>query len=416
MADERITRRWRSLAALGAVALALALVAWLGHAGDPVAPPAVPAMPAEPLSAHLPAHLPDTQPATPATAPLDRAARRRQLLEQVQLADHTYCSYLQATQYPHGSRPIAEHPDQIWPNAPVTEVQAMREEGGGSNPNIQIQSSQSRVHLGPSESVRLALRALDKEGRTLPLTIATALAQGLSFDGARPAPQVPLEFLDDGAGGDAQAGDGVYSAVLTPAQTGLAGFEGTIRTRVRYSVAGKSGALLFDVIHTPQAPAVWSGPVREALEDGSLNFYLKLDVRQAGRYVVHGRVDDARGTPLALLTFNDLLPAGPGEVKLTMFGKLVRDHTPAMPLALRDVDGYLLRENADPDRATMPRLPGKVHTSRSHPVKRFSDAQWQSPERTRYLNELGMDMNRARAAFSQFDPNATLAPPCRAAR
>lgn len=407
MATERIPRHWRWIAALAVAALALALVAWFGRAGGAQPAPAPPPAPIPSLSPHIP----NTQPAAPADAAFDRAARRRQLLEQVQLADHTYCSYLQATAYPHGSRPIAEQPDQIWPNTPVTEMQPMREQGGRSNPRVQIQSSQSRVYLGAGESVQLALRALDEEGNALPLTVTGALAQGLTFGGARPAPQVTLHFQYEGA-----APDGVHSAVLTPSQTSLAGFEGTIRTRVAYSVAGRSGALLFDVIHTPQAPAVWTGQVREALEDGSLNFYLRLDVRQAGRYVVSGRVDDARGTPLALLTFNDVLAAGPAEIRLGVFGKLVRDHAPAMPLVLRDVDGYLLRENTDPDRATMPRLPGRVHTSRGHPLAKFSAAEWQSPERARYLDELGRDVQRARAALAQFDPALALAPPCKASR
>lgn len=350
--------------------------------------------------------------AAAAPVPLDRAARRRQLAEQAQLADLTYCSYLQASAYPHGSRPVSEQPDQIWPNLPITDLQPMRTEGGDSNPRIQIQSSQSRVYLGAGESVELALRAVDEHGATLPLTVTGAIAQGMRFGPVRPAPQVALSFRDDGATG-AAAQDGTQRALLTPSQTALAGFDGTIRIQVRYSVDGQAGTLLFDVIHTPQAPAVWTGQVREALEDGSLNFYLKLDVRQAGRYVVHGRVDDARGRPLALLTFNELLAAGPGEVKLAIFGKLVRDHPPAMPLTLRDVDGYLLHENADPDRALLPRLPGKVAASRKHPITQFSDAEWQSPERSRHLDELGKDMQRARAALSQFDPAAALAPPCR---
>jgi hypothetical protein len=45
---------------------------------------------------------------------------------------------------------------------------------------------------------------------------------------------------------------------------------------------------------------------------------------------------------------------GSSEVGLTVFGKLMRDLAPALPLTLRDVDGYLLKENTDPDRALMP--------------------------------------------------------------
>lgn len=376
---------------------------WFGAAGGapatPVAPPPAP-QPVDVPGAGIPMPLAST------------GALRRQLVEQVQLADQTYCSYREATIYPHSARPIAEQPDQIWPNAPVTELNPMREEGGASNPTVQIQSTQSRVHMAAGESVSFSLRALDEEGNPLALVVTGALAQGMTFRDARPAPQVALQFSEAGAG-LLSSQPGLHSAMLTPANTSLAGFDGTIRTRVRYSVAGKSGALNFDVIYSPQLPAVWSGPVREAMEDGSLVFYLPLEVRQAGRYVVHGRIDDARGVALALLTFNELLPAGPAEVRLSMFGKLVHDRRPALPLTLRDVDGYLLRENLDPDRATLARLAGKVHISRSHPLKNFSDAEWHSAERTRYLDELGLDMRRARAALGRFDPAALPAPPCK---
>jgi hypothetical protein len=133
-------------------------------------------------------------------------------------------------------------------------------------------------------------------------------------------------------------------------------------------------------------------------------------VRMPGRYIVSGRVDDARGRPFALLTFNDMLGPGPNQIRLTMFGKLMRDQEVALPLTLRDVDGYLLKENADPDRALMPRLEGKVFTSQRHPLKGFSDAEWQSEERTRYLTEFAKDVKLAKNELQAFDPNQPLPP------
>ena len=338
------------------------------------------------------------------------AGRRGQLIATLQLAEHTYCSYRDSTRYPHTSRPIAEQPDQVYPNAAVIETHAMRQDGGTSDPNLQIQTAQSRVYMAAGESVSFSLRALDSRGQVLPLVVTRAVAQGITFKGSRRTAQVALAFADDGAGADALAGDSTFAAVLAPAQTGLAGFDGTIRAEVRYRVGGNAGTVLFDVIYSPQLPARWTGQVREAVEDGSLNFYLKAEVRQAGRYVVSGRVDDASGKPFALVAFNDELGAGPNDVRLTMFGKLMRDQEAALPLTLRDVDGYLLKENADPDRALMPRLDGKVFTGQPHPLNAFSDAEWQSEERSRYLAEFGKDLARARSALSAFDPSAPLPP------
>jgi hypothetical protein len=264
-----------------------------------------------------------------------------------------------------------------------------------------LQTSQSRVHLASGEAATFALRAVDPDGVPQPLVITRAVAAGISY-GSRAYAPVTVPFSDEGAAA------GRFAGVLAPAQTALAGFDGTIRTQVEYSVNGKTGRVAFDVIYSPVVPAVWTGAVREARENGSLNFYLKADVRVAGRYIVSGRVDDASGAPFALLTFNDLLPAGPNEVKLTAFGKLLRDGAPALPLTLRDVDGYLLRENTDPDRAMVPRLEGTVATSSRYPADSFSDAPYDGEERTRYLAEFGRDLARARAALQRDDPHAAM--------
>lgn len=324
------------------------------------------------------------------------------------MADHVYCSYRSATQYPPASRPLTQNRDQNRPNDPIASTEPMRLDGGGADPNIRVQAAQSRIYVAAGEAVAFSLRAADADGKMLPLVVTGALAQGITYGDAHAAPQVALTFADDGRGADPVADDGIVSAVLAPGQSGLANFAGTIRTDVRYQAGGKSGAVRFDVIATPDVPAVWAGPVREAVEDGSLNYYLKLDVREAGRYIVNGRVDDARGQPIALLTFNDVLGAGPNDVKLTVFGKLLRDAAPAQPLLLRDVDGWLLKDGADPDRALLPRRAGQVFTGAAHAIDDFSDAEWRSAERRRYLTEFARDVAAARAGLAAFDPATPL--------
>ncbi|MFC5549554.1 hypothetical protein [Massilia aerilata] len=340
----------------------------------------------------------------------ERAQRRRQLVSNYQLADHTFCSYRDGSQYPVGSRPMAENADQNTPNNPVTDMQPMRLQGGGVEASVQLQTSQSRVYMASNEAVAFSLRAVNAAGQVQPLVITRAVSQGITYSGARQTPQVSVPFADDGGGADPVPNDGAFAGVLAPAQTGLAGFNGTIRTQVSYNVNGKNGMVVFDVIYTPELPAVWTGQVREAVENGSLVFLLPAEVRMPGRYVISGRVDDARGRPFALLTFNDLLGPGPNVVKLTMFGKLMRDQEAALPLTLRDVDGYLLKENTDPDRALMPRLEGKVFTGKNHPLKGFSDAEWQSEERTRYLTEFAKDRTLAKNELQAFDPSQPLPP------
>ncbi|CAN5836879.1 hypothetical protein BH11PSE12_BH11PSE12_00860 [soil metagenome] len=355
---------------------------------------------------------PENNPASAAAEPdaAQREARRQAAISQLVLADHSLCSYRDATKYPNNSRPISEHPDQIYPNRPVQEQHAMRKEGGGTDAAVQIQTSQSRVFMASGEAVVFTMKAMDKEGKTMPMFVNLATARGMTFGNSRAAPQIALSINDEGRNGDAYAGDGLFSGTLPPDQTGFASFDGTIRTEVKYNVDGRAGLVIFDVIYSPQSPASWVGPVREALEGGSLHFYLKANVRIPGRYIASGRVDDAKGKPFALVTFNDLLGQGSNEIRLTVVGKLLRDQEAVFPLTLRDVDAYLLKENSDPDRALMPRIEGAAYLSKNYPLKSFTDAEWSGEERSRYLTEYTRDLDLAKAALIALNPEQARMP------
>jgi hypothetical protein len=311
-------------------------------------------------------------------------------------AERTYASYRDATRYPYESRPIAEHPDQVRPFAPIDEQVKLRNAKGEVVNGISLRTTQERVFLSGAESVKFTIAALDDSGRTLPLIIRSASAQSIP-DSRTPIRivQTAVAFTDDGVGADDVPSDGRYSARLTPGTQGFLNYAGTISLLAEVASDSQQGVAHFDVVYSPDVPATWGG-VREALEAGSLNFYVKANVRQAGRYVVSGRVDDANGVPFALLQFNDEVAAGNREFKLQVFGALVLDKSPAFPLRLRDVDGFLLLPDRFPDRATMSRQTGVVHTSAVYPLGRFSSAEWTSEERQRYLAEYGKDADTAR--------------------
>jgi hypothetical protein len=329
----------------------------------------------------------------------DKIQRARRLVQQYAEVNRSLCSYRERTRYPNDSRPLAEQNDQMYPNRPVTELRPMHGTDGDQQRNVQIQSSQSRVYMASGETVNFSLRAIDTNGTPLPMFVTRAVAHGLTFGGTREVGQVAVPF--DGDGGTGENG---FNGSLTPRQTSLAGFNGTIRIDVSYNVGDKSGTMSYDVIYSPDTPANWNGPIRESTEGGSLNFHLRANVLMPGRYIVTGRVEDARGRPVALASFNDVLGQGSQDVKLTVFGKLLTDLAPSFPLTLRDVDGYLLKENTDPDRSLLPRLEGNVYTSKTYPPNTFSNAEWQSEERSRYITELSKDLTEARAALHGFDP------------
>lgn len=338
------------------------------------------------------------------------AEQRNRLVRQIEEADQTLCGYEDASKYPLSSRPAAEHADQLYPNQMVSESHAMRKKGGGSDEHIQIESSQSRVYMAARESVLLSLRASDQANQTLHLFVTQAIARGMSFDNKRSATQVALAMADNGRDGDERANDGIVSAGFSPAATGLAQFHGTIRIEINFNVNGQAGFAYFDVIYTPELPATWAGKIRESTEAGALVFHLPLQVHKPGRYLVNARLDDASGAPFALLSFNEVLPQGRSEVKLVAAGNLLRDKDASFPMKLRDIDGFLLKEDSDPDRELISRIEGVAHQSKNYNLKSFSDAEWAGEERQRHLTEFKKDVELAKAALVAFDPDQARRP------
>jgi hypothetical protein len=316
--------------------------------------------------------------------------------QRLERSRQVYDQYRHATRYPPESRPINEHPDQKYPNRPIEEERPLRLPGTPAREGVMLRTTQERVFVQGDETVLLTVEAHDSQGQRLPLQVQRAFAHE-GGTGARPSSVAPrdVEFRDDGRGGDLLADDGVLSLRLQPASQGFADLSGLIRVEAALQSGDQPGFVYFDIVYSPSVPATWVPGVREAVENGSLNLYLRAEVKQPGRYVVSGRLDDTDGRPFALARFNEELATGPREIRLQVFGKLLRDGQPHFPLTLRDVDGFLLRPDAFPDRALMPRLPGTVHVTRLYASARFSDAEWASAERDRYLAEYGKDLKQA---------------------
>jgi hypothetical protein len=332
-------------------------------------------------------------------SPEGQRARQAQLVvwqARYERAEQTYANYRDITRYPHESRPLAEHPDQVRPFAIVSEEGKLRNAKGEPVKGLKLHTTQDRVFASGADTVKLTLEALDDTGLALPLTINSASAQSVAESKVlAQSIQINLPFEDQGLGADSVAGDSTYSARLNPSQQGFGNYAGTIRVLVQFNAKGEQGTAHFDVIYNPDVPATWAG-VREAVEAGSLNFYLKAQIIKPGRYVVSARVDDANGQPFALLQFNDEVTVGAREFKMHVFGALIQDKRPAFPLRVRDVEGFLLYADSFPDRAMMARQPGVVHTSARYTLERFTATDWSSEERARYLAEYARDAEQAR--------------------
>lgn len=352
--------------------------------------------------------------------------------ERLRRAEDRLAAYRRWARYPPDSRPASEHPDRLQPAAPLIRVLPLSPQARrGPGPEVRLQLVQERVTLVGSESARLSVRCADAQGALLPCQVLTASAQPRGATGpAPPRPPVTVRFGDDGRSGDEAAGDGTLSAMLQPARLGFGGYLGPLRVALTLRAgppahaggpargpagdeAAAVGETSFDLWYTPEPPAVLTGQVREAVSDGSLHLYLGIDVRLAGRYFLAARVDDARGKSFALLERSAELSPGVQEVGLTVFGKLIRDAAPAMPLRLRDVDGFLLKEapaaeadsslDAEPEREYLPLVAGYIHTTDSYPPAAFSASDWRGAERDSEEAQLLAEIDAVRRALAQLD-------------
>ena len=404
----------RAAAALGAAAVAGVGLLWWLQARSEIdnAPRVEAAAGASVATLPGPASSASGGPATlragPPLSARGLAERQEQLAlwqARMERANNSLNAYRAAAQYPHGSRPISEHPDQVRPFAPVVEERALRVPGGSAPQGVRLRTTQERVFVSGMESSRVTLTLTDEQGRTLPLRVQRAVQKEVTPPGATArTAEVALAVNDAGTQGDLVAGDGTWSALMQPGAQGFASFAGTVRLELNLEYAGQPGFLFFDLIYSPEQAATWLPGVREAATPAGVDFYVKAQVLMPGRYVVSARVDDAKGQPVALAQFNGEVGAGPVEFKLPVFGKLIRDLNPEFPLVLRDVEAFLLKPDAFPDRVMLPRRAGEQHRSRSHALTSFSDAEWQSEERTRYLTELGKDVVEAQEKIRQLQP------------
>jgi hypothetical protein len=375
------------------------VVAWQADAkGEPVA--------AAPPARAIAASAPTRSSGAPYSA-AGQQTREAQLAlwqQRLERAEQALLAYAGRTRYPHTSRPAEEQADQMFPNEPVQEEHPLREPKAKTVEGVRLRTTQERVFVQGDESVRFTVALVDAQDQALPLRVLSSSAREVTLPTvASLYPVLPVTFNDDGTNGDRTSGDREFTATLRPSTQGFAKLAGQIRLEVFMEGRGERGFTYFDIYVTPEPPATWSGRVRDGVEGGSLTFYLGATVREPGRYVVTGRVDDADGQPVALLTFNDEVARGDTEFRLSLFGKLLRDAEPTMPLTLRDVVAFRLREEGHPDRALMPRLNGTVHVSAKHALASFSNAEWSAEERSRYLAELTRDVEAAQKKVEQLN-------------
>ncbi|MCK6587164.1 MAG: hypothetical protein L6Q76_06220 [Polyangiaceae bacterium] len=392
----------KTIAVIGAVAAlaAVGLLFW----GGPKPPPEPPPEPSPAQSAAAQAGKPRATPRAnnapeppppPEEPPLTHEERRRQRLQR------SLETYLEYAKYPPASRPMREHPDQGKPHfVPPNKLPLARADGKLTDAMVTL--SQDRYYLVGDERAAFTISCETSDGPAA-CEVLSSVTEIPSHAPARVdgvsevPPPAPVPFNDAGQNGDMAAGDGTHTALFAPSAQGFQSYYGPIQIDIELRVEGETGRASFDVMYTPKAPAVFTGKVREAIEDGSLSLYAEMQVDKPGRYVIAARVDDDTGKSFAYLNFNEEVKAGRQEAKLVVFGRLIRDEQAKPPFRLRDLEGFLLKENTSPDRELMRTLEGVVHSTRPYSVADFSEREWESEEKERHVKEYERILEQANA-------------------
>lgn len=293
-------------------------------------------------------------------SPEEIEARRQHRLERSRRALERY------QQHPPFSRPLAENEDQVVPEQIAATLRPLAEfRPEGPPPAVEIRQTQDRVFLRPGTVATVGLEAA-VDGRRVKAAVLSAVLVRWTGGGAAADPVLEVSFEE--------AGPVLVASFAAPAGR-LGGWAGDLLLRVEAEAAGERGTLVYAFVYTGEAPAAFTGAIRDRLENGSVVFDVGIDVRRPGRYRFVGRIDDASGEPLALARFDGELAAGRVAVPLVLFGKIARDASAASPFALRDVEGFRLLDGVYPDRETMEPWAGP-HRSRAYGPEELSPEAW----------------------------------------
>lgn len=303
----------------------------------------------------------------------------------------TLDNYLETTRYPFTSQPLSRHADVAIPNfVPSVKLPLSRPDRKPTDAKVTV--GQDRAFVHGAESVTLRITCENSEGPQ-PCVFEKPPMAFVRKDqrGADVIPPSPVPFVPDGGDPSNQI------AHFTPAKQGFAAYDGQIAIEGQLKVGSDDGGVSWQITYTRAAPAVFTKKTREVMENGSLSIYVGMTVEKPGRYVVTARAFSKDKKGFGYLQFNDELPRGAAEAKLVVFGKLVHDEKVETPFEIRDVEGFLLRDGGHPDREIMAMLPGTVLTTKTYPLKDFSEAAWSSEEKDRHVSHYKEEIDTAKA-------------------
>jgi hypothetical protein len=327
----------------------------------------------EALRAHLP---PTPNPHPPAP---DRAKAEVSGATAVSLAHTAAEDYRARAQYPRWSQPLAPGEDPILRDREVSPVSGRGPRDDGATltvlpDQVAFESPDTIVLYAylTARGERVAARSIGGEIVTSSLT-----------------PLVQLTFVDGGSGGDAIAGDHIYTALYQPEPGQMSALSESFLARVTAFSEDGEEIRAGTSFQYSNPDAQLTGNYRDRVEDGSLVVEAELDVRNPGRFHLEGTLYDS-GAANPIAWSQDAAELAPGRqwLRLSFFGRILHE---------RGIDGpYLLRFLALSTATTMPnamnRLVENAYVTDRYAASQFSDAPFNDPDLLEAANRLERDL------------------------
>jgi hypothetical protein len=361
-------RRGSRVALIAMVAGVVVAVMVATRAGD-TPPPAVTPSAAAPADRAAPLR---ERPVPPAeVGALDPAMLSSDALRQA-LADYQHASV-----YPPGSHLWTEETageNQPW-NQPFPVEHALDDRPGQETVS-RFASDRHHVEFGEALTSTIEVWPAARPGKRLPVVIRSALVE--AFGQGRTG--VSLTYRDDGEGGDAVAGDHVYTNRFVPSdREELAVAAMRVRLQVDIEAGGVERLLHLDFTYTPR-PLLELVAATTGARDGGLGLSLDLEVHDPGAYQFYADVlaDDGE-TAIGWIT-GHWIDLGPGRqrVDLVLFGKVLHDRGLAGPYVFANLRA--VRRSDEREVEAWWSDPRRFR-SEAFGLDAFSPDAWDGPER-----------------------------------
>src|SRR5262245_30410158 len=294
--------------------------------------------------------------------------------------------YRRRARYPHSSEPLVAGPDPIEQERQVTPITQRGPQG--EDPSLTVFPAESGFE-SPEPAVMYAYLSINGGRVPAAQMYGTLLTEDLQ-------PVGTLQYRDDGTGGDAEAGDGLYTAVVTPGPEAADVLSRSYLVQV-------VGVTLANVERRAASSFLYSNPqahltgrYRDALVDGSLVVGAEVDVLAEGRFHLEATLYSKDGSQL-LARAQTAAVLTPGEqwMELPFYGLVLRE---------RGVEGpYLLRWMALSTTTQMPNAKNRLvdagyHTG-SYALAAFTDQPFNDPA----LLDAAARMERDQGALGGLD-------------